>query len=98
MPDLDLIKQEEQECVTGPGGQSLALGRRLREDHEFVRPDGPTIQRTTQAALEQGMTPPRVLDLVRQAALDVPVIIMTYLNPVLAHGVDRCIRNQGRGE
>ena len=38
MPDLDLIKQEEQECVTGPGGQSLALGRRLREDQEFVRP------------------------------------------------------------
>src|SRR6266576_4806725 len=33
--------------------------------------DGPTIQRTTQAALEQGMTLPRVLDLVRQAALDV---------------------------
>jgi tryptophan synthase alpha chain len=60
--------------------------------------DGPTIQRTTQAALEQGMTLPRVLDLVRQAALDVPVIIMTYLNPVLAQGVDRFIREaQGAG-
>ena len=60
--------------------------------------DGPTIQRTTQAALEQGMTLPRVLDLVRQAALDVPVIIMTYLNPVMAHGVDRFIRDaQGAG-
>jgi len=31
----------------------------------------------------------RVLDLVREAALDVPVIIMTYLNPVLAYGVQR---------
>src|SRR5881396_4174859 len=60
--------------------------------------DGPTVQRTTQAALEQGMTLPRVLDLVRQAALDVPVIIMTYLNPVMAHGVDRFIRDaQGAG-
>src|SRR5262245_39773335 len=46
--------------------------------------DGPTIQRTTQAALEQGMTLPRVLELVRDAALPVPVIIMTYLNPVLS--------------
>jgi tryptophan synthase alpha chain len=51
--------------------------------------DGPTIQRTTQAALEQGMTLARVLELVRDAALQVPVVIMTYLNPVLSFGVDR---------
>ena len=51
--------------------------------------DGPTIQRTTHAALEQGMTLPRVLSLIREAALPVPVIVMTYLNPVLAYGVER---------
>lgn len=51
--------------------------------------DGPTIQRTTHAALEQGITVSRVLALVRDAALTVPVIIMTYLNPVLAYGVER---------
>jgi tryptophan synthase alpha chain len=51
--------------------------------------DGPTIQRTTQAALEQGMTVPRVLELISTAALAIPVIIMTYLNPVLAYGVER---------
>lgn len=51
--------------------------------------DGPTIQRTTQAALEQGITVGRVLALVRDAALNIPVIIMTYLNPVLAYGVER---------
>jgi tryptophan synthase alpha chain len=51
--------------------------------------DGPTIQRTTQTALEQGMTLPRVLELIHTAALDVPVVIMTYLNPVLSYGVDR---------
>jgi len=55
--------------------------------------DGPTIQRTTQTALEQGMTLPRVLALIREAALSVPVIIMTYLNPVLAYGVDRFARD-----
>jgi tryptophan synthase alpha chain len=55
--------------------------------------DGPTIQRTTQTALEQGMTVPRVLALVREATLDVPVIIMTYLNPVLAYGVERFARD-----
>ena len=55
--------------------------------------DGPTIQRTTQRALEQGMTVPRVLALIREAALDVPVIVMTYLNPVLAYGVERFARD-----
>jgi tryptophan synthase alpha chain len=53
--------------------------------------DGPTIQRTTQAALEQGMTLPRVLELVRTASVDVPVVIMTYLNPVLSYGVQRFV-------
>jgi tryptophan synthase alpha chain len=53
--------------------------------------DGPTIQRTTQAALEQGMTAAGVLTLIRDAALAVPVIIMTYLNPVLAYGVERFV-------
>ncbi|MGH7529027.1 MAG: tryptophan synthase subunit alpha, partial [Gemmatimonadales bacterium] len=51
--------------------------------------DGPTIQRTTQVALAQGMTMAGVLDLIRQARLAVPAVIMTYVNPVLAYGVDR---------
>ena len=51
--------------------------------------DGPTVQRTTQTALEQGMTLPRVLELIHSAALAVPVVIMTYLNPVMSYGVER---------
>jgi tryptophan synthase alpha chain len=38
------------------------------------------------------MTVPRVLDLIRKAALTVPIVIMTYLNPVLAFGVERFVR------
>ena len=51
--------------------------------------DGPTIQRSTQTALEQGMTVAGVFELVRAAGLGVPVVLMTYLNPVLAYGVER---------
>lgn len=51
--------------------------------------DGPTIQRTTHVALERGMTVAGTLELVGAARLPVPVIIMTYLNPVLAYGVAR---------
>ncbi|MGH7671360.1 MAG: tryptophan synthase subunit alpha, partial [Gemmatimonadales bacterium] len=53
--------------------------------------DGPTIQRTIQVALEQGMTVAGVLGLIREAAVEIPVIIMTYLNPVLAYGVERFV-------
>lgn len=53
--------------------------------------DGPTIQRTIQVALEQGMTVAGVLSLIREAAVEIPVIIMTYLNPVLAYGVERFV-------
>src|ERR1041384_919736 len=78
---------------------SLDALRRLADaDADFVEvgipfsdplADGPTVQRTTQTALEQGVTVPRVLELISKAALPVPVIIMTYLNPVLAYGVER---------
>src|SRR5439155_199488 len=53
--------------------------------------DGPTIQRSTQAALDGGMTVPRVLELIGRAALGIPVVIMTYLNPVLAYGLERFV-------
>ena len=53
--------------------------------------DGPTIQRSTQAALDQGMTVAGVLALVREARLAIPVIIMTYVNPVIAFGVERFV-------
>jgi tryptophan synthase alpha chain len=51
--------------------------------------DGPVIQRATHAALQQGTGVRRTLDLIAEAKLAVPVVVMTYLNPVLAYGVDR---------
>ncbi len=58
--------------------------------------DGPTIQRAFQAVLERGMTVGGVFDLVREAALGVPVVLMTYLNPVLAYGVERFLAEAER--
>jgi tryptophan synthase alpha chain len=51
--------------------------------------DGPTIQRSSQAALQAGMTTAGVLALLREARLTVPVVLMTYANPVLAYGAQR---------
>jgi len=51
--------------------------------------DGPTIQRASHAALENGMTVPGALALIREARLGVPVIAFSYLNPLLAYGLER---------
>jgi tryptophan synthase alpha chain len=75
--------------VAGAGADFIELGVPFSDPLA----DGPTIQRTTQTALEQGMTLPRALELIREAALAVPVVIMTYLNPVLAYGVERFARD-----
>lgn len=48
--------------------------------------DGPVIQASSQRALEQGMTFSGALGLIAEAAVDVPVVLFTYLNPLLAAG------------
>ena len=55
--------------------------------------DGPTIQGSTFRALEQGMTLAGTLELVAEAALDLPVVLFSYLNPVLQYGVERLVRD-----
>lgn len=54
--------------------------------------DGPTIQHSTQVALEQGMSVRRCLEMVAQIrarGVTQPLLLMGYINPVLAYGVER---------
>jgi tryptophan synthase alpha chain len=55
--------------------------------------DGPTIQRSSQRALELGVTLAWVLDTLAafRAKHDLPVVLFTYLNPVLRLGGERFI-------
>ncbi len=55
--------------------------------------DGPTIQRSTYRALENGMTVAGTLELIGSANLNRPVVLFSYLNPVLQYGVDRLLRD-----
>ena len=59
--------------------------------------DGPVIQASSQRALANGMTFDKTLALVEQAALRVPIVLFTYLNPVLAAGADALDRAAGAG-
>src|SRR5216684_7592754 len=51
--------------------------------------DGPVIQRAAMRALAAGTTMPRVLETVAtlRAEVSVPVVLLTYYNPVLAFGL-----------
>jgi tryptophan synthase alpha chain len=50
--------------------------------------DGPIIQASSQRALDHGMTLSRTLGLIRDARLRTPIVLFTYLNPLLAGGPD----------
>ena len=54
--------------------------------------DGPVIQASSQRALEQGMNYDGVLALIVKAKLGVPVVLFSYLNPILAAGPDALVR------
>jgi tryptophan synthase alpha chain len=50
--------------------------------------DGPIIQASSQRALDHGMTLARTLDLIRDARIRTPIVLFTYLNPLIAAGHD----------
>ena len=54
--------------------------------------DGPVIQASSQQALEKGMTYDGVLALIERARPKVPVVLFSYLNPILAAGPDALTR------
>src|SRR6266508_5802477 len=54
--------------------------------------DGPVIQKATQIALEKGITVKKSLEAVkelRNRAVDIPLILMGYYNPMLAYGLEK---------
>ena len=59
--------------------------------------DGPIIQASSQRALELGMNFDRFLDLVAAARPRIPIVLFSYLNPVIAAGSDALVRASQAG-
>jgi len=82
----------------GYPGVDAGLLRRLAEigpdaievgiPHSDPIMDGGVIQQASAEALALGATPASVLAAIREASLEVPVAIMTYVNPILRRGQD----------
>src|SRR5438876_10421041 len=68
--------------LAGSGIAALEIGI----PHSDPLADGPVIQRAGQVALEHGMTVSGALDVAKAVAAEgVPVVLMTYINPVLSY-------------
>ena len=59
--------------------------------------DGPVIQQSSQEALALGMTLDRTLEMVSAARLEIPVVLFSYLNPLIAAGDDVLVRAREAG-
>lgn len=60
--------------------------------------EGPTIQKSSQIALDQGITLEDCLECSRKARARfpaTPIVLMGYYNPVLSYGLDRFARDAG---
>ncbi|MBE0698423.1 MAG: tryptophan synthase subunit alpha [Anaerolineaceae bacterium] len=76
------------ETLAGSGADLIELGVPFSDPLA----DGPTIQHSTQVALEQGMNVARCLEAVavlRARGVEQPLLLMGYINPILAYGIER---------
>ncbi|MFT4135154.1 tryptophan synthase subunit alpha [Microbacterium sp.] len=85
-PDLD-TSIEAAVTLAESGADILELG----PPYSDPVMDGPVIQEATQSALAAGFRLRDTFTAVRaiSARVDVPILVMTYWNPVLQYGVDR---------
>ncbi len=77
--DADLLR-----AVARAGADAIEVG----VPHSDPVIDGGVIQEASSAALAAGTRPADVFATIREASLDVPVALMTYVNPVLRRGID----------
>lgn len=82
------------EALAGAGADLIELGIPFSDPLA----DGPVIQRSTQAALEQGVSVCRCLEMtaeLRRRGVRQPLLLMGYINPILAFGVE-CFAAEAR--
>ncbi|HET9849017.1 MAG TPA: tryptophan synthase subunit alpha [Candidatus Dormibacteraeota bacterium] len=78
------------EAAAASGADAIELGIPFSDPLA----DGPTIQAASQAALEHGVSVARALEVAAKsrALTSVPLLFMTYVNPILAYGLERFCR------
>lgn len=83
---LDILEERIQ-FLQDAGAATIELGIPFSDPVA----DGPTIQAAGVRSLKNGTTLTKVLELLRdsQERRSIPIVVMTYLNPVLSFGIER---------
>ncbi len=89
-PDLDATV-EIAEAMTKAGADLIELGIPFSDPVA----DGPVIQEAAQGALESGVGLSSIIRTAEtiRSKTDIPLIFMTYYNPVLQYGLDRFVKH-----
>jgi tryptophan synthase alpha chain len=90
-PDLATSKAAALACADG-GADLLEIGMPFSDPIA----DGPTIQASTQRALDRGVTPHRVLEMLAGCSGETPLVLMGYYNPILRWGLESFARDAKR--
>ena len=93
-PDYETSLNVIEACVEA-GADLMELGMPFSDPLA----DGPTIQHSTQVALEHGITVKRCLEAVgelRSRGVAIPLILMGYINPVLAYGLEKFVTDAAK--
>ena len=88
-PDYQTSLDVIEACVAA-GADLMELGMPFSDPLA----DGPTIQHSTQVALENGVTVARCLEAVtelRSRGVAIPLVLMGYINPILAYGLSKFV-------
>jgi len=86
-PDLEHSMHLVRSCVQN-GADIIEIGIPFSDPVA----DGPSIQYSSQKALEQGVTMRSILNRIQDLDVDVPIVIMSYLNPILSYGWSRFLK------
>ncbi len=88
-PSIDATKEFVLDLEAG-GADIVELGVPFSDPLA----DGPTIQRAAERSLQNGTTLKKVLTLVKEIRRqsDIPLILMTYYNPIFKYGIERFIK------
>lgn len=93
-PDYETSLDVIEACVDA-GADLMELGIPFSDPLA----DGPTIQHSTQVALENGITVARCLEAVatlRARGVTIPLILMGYVNPIIAYGSEAFAQDAAR--
>ncbi len=90
-PDMK-SSMDNLQCIADSGADIIEVGIPFSDPVA----DGPVIQRASQISLQSGMTLPGLFQEIGKRTWNVPLVMMSYLNPLMAYGSEKFFEDAAR--